>query len=440
MFKINLAKAKSIYRDLPPELLYPLRFVPFSLFCGTPYRKQFKELLAIKNMSNERCEEVRNNRLINYLNDSIKYTKFYAEHAKSLNITEVVSIEQLFDFPIISKDEIQEDLEWFLDSRYRGARYKVSTGGTTGKQTQLFLSNDCYSKEWAFVNQYLYENGVDINSKRLCLRGVTGVKPNELLAHNPLYKELLISPFKINAKNLLENANSIKKFGAKWIHGYPSSVKEFCSTLTEVGINMEEIKHILLVSEKLYSDQLTQIKKSFFNAKLLSFYGMTERVIFAPLVGNVFIPNQLYGVTEEVDGELIGTGFVNEATRLVRYRTGDTAKVVKKNGFVTEISELTGRWGKEFLLGSSGVKITMTSLNTHCDSLERVKKYQFRQSGVGCCTILLVVNEEFTRKDEEILVAVFKSKVGQELKITTKIVSEIPLTARGKHQFIVSSL
>jgi phenylacetate-CoA ligase len=440
MFKIDLTKIKSIYRGLPSELLYPLLFVPFSVFCGAPYRKQYKELESISAMSNEQYSEVRNNRLINYLNDSIKYTKFYSDHARSLNIKKVVDIEQLFDFPIISKDQIQEDLEWFLDSRFENNRYKVSTGGTTGKQTQLYLSNDCYSKEWSFVNKYLHDSGVDINSKRLCLRGVTGISPSDLLGHNPLYKELLISPFKLNSKNLLANIGAVKRFDAKWLHGYPSSIKEFCSALEGVKFDVDMIEHILLVSEKIYSEQLIKIQDTFTNAKILSFYGMTERVIFAPLVGDVFVPNQLYGVTEEIDGELIGTGFVNEATRLVRYRTGDTAKVVKKNGFVTEITELTGRWGKEFLLGSSGVKITMTSLNTHCDSLERVKKYQFRQSDVGCCTMLLVVNEEFTHKDEEKLVAVFKSKVGQELKITSKIVSEIPLTARGKHQFIVSSL
>lgn len=436
---IDLAKIKSLYNKTPNELKAPLYFIPYSLFCGKIYRKQYQELNKQLSLSSLEIEDIRNKRLINYLNDSIQHTKYYADVAKKLKITKVVDVEQFFEFPILSKDEIQDDLDLFLDSRFVAHRYPVTTGGTTGKQTKLYLSNNSYSAEWAFVNHYLSQSNVNENSKRLCLRGVSGIPPKELLGYNPLYKELLLSPFRLNKKNILKNIKEIKKFNPKWIHGYPSSVKEFADILSELNIKLDKVKHILLVSEKIYPEQREFIK-SVFNADILSFYGMTERVIFAPLVGNKYIPNQLYGVTEEVNGELIGTGFMNLATRLIRYKTGDTADVVKKENFVIEINELTGRWGKEYLLGDTGMKITMTALNTHCDTLSKVKKYQFHQTVIGQCNLLLEVDDDFDFDDKIKIQDLFQKKVGKEICISCIVVNKIPLTKRGKHQFIYSKL
>ncbi|TVP09752.1 hypothetical protein [Shewanella sp. MSW] len=437
--KIDLSKIKAVYNSLPKELKYPLFLIPFSIFCGKVYREQYRELEKQLELSHLDVEAIRNARLIEYLNSSIQHTKFYSDVAKKLKITKVVDVEQLFEFPILSKEEIQADLELFLDIRYKNRSYPVTTGGTTGSQTKLFLSNNCYASEWAFVNHYLSKNGVNVNSKRLCLRGVGGIQSSELLGSNPLYKELLLSPFRMNEESILKNINSIQKFNPEWIHGYPSSVREFATILDNLNIELKRIKHILLVSEKAYPDQIEVIQNAF-NANILSFYGMTERVIFAPLEGNKYIPNQLYGVTEELNGELVGTGFINSATRLIRYKTGDMAEVTKKGNFVVEINELTGRWGKEYLVGHSGVKITMTALNTHCDALNRVKKYQFYQKIIGFCELLLVVDSSFTSEDKDTIGALFQNKVGGELSISCKIVSKIPLSKRGKHQFIISEV
>jgi len=436
---INLEKLKKLYKNLPDEVTYPLLYLPFNLFCGGEYRKLFKTLQESTSLSEDQVEILRNQKLISYVNDSIKHTKYYADIAKKLKIEQIVNIEQLFEFPLLTKEHIQNELDLFLDDRYCHQRYKVTTGGTTGKQTELFLGNDCYAKEWAFVNAYLASNNVNVDAKRLCLRGVSGIKPNKLLGYNFLYNELLISPFRLNDESIINNISEIKKFKPNFIHGYPSSVKEFATILENNEEIIESIKTILLVSERIYPEQITQIKKVF-NANILSFYGMTERVVFAPLIDNSYIPNQLYGVTEEVNGELVGTGFINSATRLIRYRTGDTATVNKTGGFVTKIEELTGRWGKEYLQGKTGVKITMTSLNTHCNALERVKKYQFYQKVIGCCDLLLVLNTDFTDSDLKNVSSTFQEKVGGELDITCKIVKDIPLTNRGKHQFIITEL
>lgn len=436
MFSLNLAKLKEIYKSIPSNYLYPISYIPYSVFCGKSYRNTFKELENQDFYS----KDYLNKKLISYLNESICYTKFYKDYAKSKGLTKIRNVEEFFDFPIISKSQLEDDLEWFVDSRYLKSSYIVTTGGTTGKQTSLKMSNEAYGKEWAFVNHYLKSQGININSRRICLRGTNGIDPNSLIGFNHLYKELLISPFRINKNSIQENFKIINDYNASWIHGYPSSVSEFAKLLADENLSLPDIKHILLVSEKVYPEQLKNLSETF-DSKILTFYGMTERVIFAPLVNDCLVPNRLYGVTEEINDELVGTGFINKATRLIRYKTGDEAEVTKSSdGFVDKITQVKGRWGKEYLLGVNGVKITMTSLNIHSDSLVNVIKYQFSQNKKGFCDLLIQPSPKFSNGEELKIANEFQVKVGNELIFTPRLVKNIPLTKRGKHSFIVSNL
>lgn len=437
---MNLNKIKKVYKSIGSPFTLPLRYIPFSLFCGKEYRNTYKELIRIDTLSEKEKEDIYNIKLINYLNESISHTKFYKDFAKSKGISNINSPMQLYEFPIIHKEQLKEDLEWFLDPRFKHHSFRVSTGGTTGSQTHLMMSNKAYSREWAFVNNYLRLRGIGENSKRLCLRGVSGIRDDKLIGYNDIYKELLISPFKLNTDSLSDNFIKISNFSAEWIHGYPSSVSQFADHLSILGHKLPDIKHILLVSEKLHNEQLASIKNTF-DADILSFYGMTERVVFAPLINDMFTPSRLYGVTEEINGELVGTGFVNQATRLIRYRTGDEALVSKdNNGVVSEIISIEGRWGKEFLLGNKGEKITMTALNIHSDVLCNVNRYQFEQFEEGKCILKLVPNKILSKIEIESVRNEFQAKVGCALYIEAKVVSHIELTSRGKHLFINNHL
>ncbi|MEZ8036955.1 hypothetical protein [Vibrio crassostreae] len=434
---IKLSTLRQLYKSIPHQVLSPLNYLPYSVFCGSIYRNKLQEL---NDVNLQIIEEYQNEKLINYVNESIAFTKFYKDYAKSKGFSKITDIEQINDFPLVSKDHIASNLDWFVDFRYKNKSFIVSTGGTTGRQTKLLMSNEAYSIEWAFVSKYLQDNGVDINSRRLCLRGADGIESSSLLGFNHLYKEMLISPFRLTEENVLRAYKDILKYGAKWIHGYPSSVSEFAKVLSNLDLKLPSINHILLVSEKLYPEQEHTIR-NVFNCKILTFYGMTERVIFAPKIDESFVPHKLYGYTENVDGELIGTGFVNKATRLIRYRTGDNASsTANENNHVETIDEILGRWGKEYLVGANDTKITMTSLNIHSDVLENVVKYQFFQTEKGKCTLLIQPSSTFSDGEEFTVCSEFVKKTGSELQITPKITNDIPLTSRGKHRFIVSEL
>lgn len=437
--KMNLTAIKRAYRSVPYPFNAPLLHVPFEWFCGSAFRNQLKLLREQDACSPEQRQQLADQALIQYLKDAVQYTPFYSEFAKRAGIRTIETPDILFKFPIIDKETLIREGERLCDARYKNQRYLVSTGGTTGNQIHFYLSNDCYAKEWAFVAHFLSKHSISLNDRRLCLRGVEGIHQDSLIGYNPLYKEQLISPFRLNVARIKAVLNEIQKFNPRWIHGYPSSVADFANILKSIGAEIPSIKGVLLVSEKLHIDQKASISEMFGN-NIATFYGLSERVIFAEKRDDTYYPNELYGATELIDGELVGTGFSNRATYLIRYRTGDAAQTSDSQSRLVRIDEITGRWNREFLVGHKGERISMTALNIHCDVLNGVRRYQFFQSTPGKCTLKLMIDENFDASLIPKITNLFQAKVGTSLSITTQIVSDIPLTNRGKHRYIISEL
>lgn len=438
---ISLSKIKTLYHKTPQPIKNSLLRVPFGVFLGTKYREHLKYLRAFESLTFTQKIASSENKLLYYVNCAIADTPFYIDFAKKKGWSKIESMEQFFEFPMLTKEQLTEDLNWFTPKHVKNS-FTVTTGGTSGRQTELLMSNDAYKKEWAYKTLMLEKSGVSINSKRICLRGVDFYGSKSSVRFNPLYKEIQVSPFQLNESEFEQIFLKVKSFGPEWIHGYPSSIYEFARLCKLKGVDNFKLKAALLVSEKLYSEQ-EELIVSVLGVKLLSFYGMTERVIFAPLEGKgVFIPDLAYGYTEEKDGQLIGTGYVNNATRLIRYCTGDEVSVEKEGELVTNITSLKGRWGKDYLVGINGTKITMTSLNVHSEDLQFVKRYQFFQSETGKCLLKVVLSDNFMPSTAQLdaVKSVFQKKVGEELAISLKIVDEIPLTKRGKNKFIESTL
>ncbi|MGF1879342.1 hypothetical protein L4D77_29305 [Photobacterium frigidiphilum] len=435
--KLNLTSIKSIYKSLPPVLVRFLEYIPFKVFCGKEYVSQCS-LIENEQVSIGSDEHIK--RLLDFSNDVINNVPFYQRFCRDNDIKVLESLDDFRMLPLINKEMILNDTELFVDHRYKNNAYKVSTGGTTGRQLSFLMSNSAYSKEWAFVNSYIRQLGGDENSRRLCLRGVSGIKENNLIGYNPLYKEMLISPFHLTEDKLKHEIDTILAYKPKWIHGYPSSVALLSKLLKKMNMTLPSVEFVLLVSEKLYDEQYEVISETF-GPRIHSFYGMTERVIFAPLKDSGFVPDPLYCFVEEIDEELIGTGFINDAFPILRYRTGDSATTVKtSNNVVKRMPSILGRWGREYLIGNSGIHISMTSLNVHCNTLDSIERYQFVQECVGKCFIDLLPGSDFTEGDEKKIKDVFQRKLGSELHITSRIVDDIQLTTRGKHKFIVNKI
>lgn len=433
---MNLSAVKRIMMACPDWVKAPLRLVPFALFCGPHYRKELALLSASDGVGEHALRAMQYERLINYANIAIERVPFYRDAAKDIGIHRLESVDQIRQFPIVTKQVLSERLDQFLDPRCVGRRYEVATGGSTGRPTRLFLSNDCYAREWAFVAHYLASCGLNLNLPKLTFRGVDRGAGGKAVSKNPLYKELLISPFRLTLDEVDRCWRDILSHRPTWLHGYPSSVAAFARIAKQLGRRLPGVKYALLVSEPVLEDQAAAIV-DVFGCQILSFYGMSERVCFATKRERGMVPNRLYGFTESVDGRVVATGFLNQAMRVMRYDTGDEAKCeVADDGCVTRIVELAGRWGLDYLVGSQGQRIYMTALNSHHVLMGRIARMQFYQTSPGRCMLRVLPLQAWGVEDTAKLEQLYSEKCGLALQVKVEVVTALPLTKVGKHRMI----
>jgi len=217
------------------------------------------------------------------------------------------------------------------------------------------------------------------------------------------------------------------------------------------------LKAVLLGSEPVEAGERELIEKVF-GVRAFSWYGHSEQVILAGECEKTTVYHHFpdYGIVELIDGqgepvvkegdsgELVGTGLYNRSMPLIRYRTGDRARLrdwhCECGRCHDRFGQVEGRWEKAYLIGRSGAKISLSSMNVHGPEFDRVGRYQYYQEQPGVMDLRVVVLPGFSENDMAAIRALYAGKTGSELRIDIKVVDDIPLTQRGKFLRLIQAI
>lgn len=449
-----LQSVKNAYLKMPDWIKAPIETIPPSVVLGKNYRAQKYLLKESRNWSAQELIEYQRSKLFDVAEYAAKYVPYYREMFSLMGLPErLTSIEQYQSLPLLTKDIIREQGDRLVSEKVKkSARYKVMTGGTSGTPLEFWMSSEAYAKEWAFVHDLLERYNIESTDRKIGLRGVAFPKASEGVYHqfNTIYRELQISPFHLTESNLGNLEKIIKNYRIKYIHGYPSSVTQFVSLISKYDWCKDlQLKGVLLVSETVYPYQKKMIENAL-KCPVISFYGHSERLAFAGTVPGEedYFLDPRYGFSEIHEGELVSTGFINMATPMLRYRTGDMARIdadgspnrLGTNAF-PKLKGVKGRWLQEMLFGKSGAKISITSLNMHSDVFKKVQRFQFYQDKPGMFELRVVPTSDFQKEtDYGRIEKAFMEKVGHELDFIIKTVDKVDYTSRGKQKFLIQKL
>lgn len=443
---------KRIYQSSPDWIKAPVGWLPLSLVLGRHYRRQKKLLAQSASWDQEKLLSYQKNALFDMVEYAATSTQFYRDLFKKSGLpAKLESMEQFCQIPLIDKQEVKKlGKAVFSDTLPASQRYKVSTGGTSGSPLSFYMSNEAYAREWAFVHDLLSRYGIKPDDRKLSIRGVPISRGSgrKYIQYNPVYKELQVSPFHITEQIINREVDKIISFKPVYLHGYPSAL-ELLAKLARANNwgGKLNLKGVLAISENLFPGQKELIEDAFC-CEVFSFYGHSERLIFA---GNWpgkrgYVIDPRYGFTEIINNELVGTGFINKATPLLRYKTGDMATIMEHgdgSGLLAmpRIEKVEGRWRQEIIIGKTGSRISITALNMHSDVFENVERFQFYQDTRGEVELRIVPMEAYSKsKDEQSIVKGLKEKVGDELDIEIVLLDSIELTGREKQLFLIQKL
>jgi phenylacetate-CoA ligase len=431
---MNLNKLKSLYLNSPLIFKEIYALIPFRIRNGKIYR-MWREKLKQQTIDDRNPSDT--------LKYAISNFKVYSELYNSIDTNNWEKI------PFIDKYFIQKYISEF--ELFSIPKFYVTTGGVTGKPAKFFQSNNIWYKELAFVYDYFEKHGYKSTMLKASFRGgdFSHLKPNIFWKSNPNYNEIHFSPFHINSKTIEKYVERLNKIQPKYFHGYPSAFISLARVMNNNGLKLNyKLKCIFLISEGFKKEDV-EFLQSTFNCEVSSFYGHSERLIFAEASKdlNYYIPNPLYGYLELIDeygnviknnnvvGELVATSYDNLAMPLIRYKTGDYTHYIDYN--TKSFAPLKGKWGQMNLIGINGEEISLTALNLHSNELNSIQKIQFVQNQKG----KVILNVMFETTNNEFLIKslseLLTNRVGGLIHFDLNETEEFILNLRGKMPLIV---
>ncbi|MEK6677771.1 MAG: glycosyltransferase [Planctomycetota bacterium] len=376
----------------------------------------------------------------------------------ALDPRDIRSIEDFRGLPTINKDTIHEYAEtmYTIPKDSNGVDF-VTTGGTGGTPLRFHIGADRSAYEYAHLVHAWRRAGYDLRIPQAVFRGRV-VKPDATgLRHeyDPILRRHFFSNFHMTDENMARYLEHFTAIGPCFLHVYPSSVDALVRFIERSKTQPpSNILGILAGSENICAEGRQRAERVL-GARYFTWYGHSEKCVFAAECehSSDYHIAQTYGFFELLDdngdaitapgqrGEIVGTSFLNTVVPFIRYRTGDYATFVGEScracgRNVPIVRDIRGHRDQETLITRDGRRISLTALNMHDDTFDRVARFQFSQSEPGETLLRLVPARGFNREDRERILKNLHGKFEGAMTITIELCDEIPLTRMGKANYV----
>ena len=304
----------------------------------------------------------------------------------------------------------------------RRGRTPTSGGSTAGEDWGCFERRGRV-RGWEWLRELSVRrfNNLYLSGSMLSARTV-GSYVDALVAYDPTYIEIF---------------PSAGRFLAEWIL-HQSSPPAFPS-----------LKAVFLSSETVLEGDQERIALAF-GAPTFNKYGNSEQ---ATIIGQCEHGSmhefEEYSFTEYLPidddsspgaAEIISTTFVNRATPLIRFRTGDEVVLSSTpcacGRALRRIGSITGRQ-QEYLLSVSGERLWQATMAGSGNVFDGVAQFQYYQEEPGTAVVRVVPLRQLTEADAAAIVAEAEHMAGGTVRFTVQVVDEVEKTPRGKALTIV---
>lgn len=420
----------------------------FDHFKGGKTKKQLNEIeFCIKNPNNEKAIQIRNIHLERLLNHAIKTTPYYS----SFNVSDRIS-----DFPVIRKTIIQDNFELFQSSEFKDkTNFKVSTSGSTGVPFFLFQNKSKRNRNHADIIYFFNTGHFNVGNRLYELevwRGHNQKGKLKAWLQNAIQFDISrLTDKRIETFiELLKSDNQSKKT----LLGFATSFEMIAQYLDKNNIILNDLGITSAIANSEYLNPYTKFTLAkHLNTTVLSRYSSEEVGMIAQQTidsPNSFVINHASYYVELLHldrdepvkpgefGRIVVTDLFNYAMPIIRYDTGDIAKLgLNKNGAM-QFDQIEGR-KMDVILDSQGNLISSFVVYTKFYKYYALlKQYQFIQQGEKEYEVKLnLQDDDFPFEDD--LVNDIKSDFGEDAKVVISYVDEIPPLSSGKRRKVMNN-
>ena len=385
----------------PDFISRKLIYFPFRYRYGKPYEEYGKLISEEENWSEAELESY----IVKHFDKIFQYAKsfkLYRDKYKKSGILDLVikNIEDIQKVPILTKDEIRENL-----SEFSGA-HAAFTGGTTGKPLHFYINKDAWAKEWAYFHRIWGEVGYKYTDAKFRLRMENS--KDKFITYYYEQNEYVLNTYRMTKKNIDEFFKVLKTRNVKFIHGHPSSINDFLKDIENVisksqkELIQRQIECCFYQSE-YPAPQIVKYLRNDWGLNFVSWYGHAEQCVFAVAKKNTleYVPFHTYGFVEVDDDKLIGTSYHNFDMPLIRYDTGDIVMPKKEKHRILKSFAIKHGRTFDYIYDKNDLKINLLvywqfhgfEIFNFCDY---VQVYQDKK---GSATIIVISKDPNVIKD-----------------------------------------
>ena len=356
--------------------------------------------------------------------------------------------------PLLDKEVLRTREEEFMADN--AEKYGItwdSTSGSTGTPLHLIVDDSTrVNKLIALIRSYHWA-GYTFGKKTFSLQSY--YLKNADTEYNGLYRVLRFDSNRLKKETALKVLMTINKIKPKFFMGFPFDFLMLSQFAAEAGMEINPPDSIVTYGETL-SDKKRELLESAYKCKVYDYYSHHEcAAMIAECKHNTKHLIEDFAYQEIVDengeeltdgetGELVGTGLYNFAMPLIRYKTRDTV-TMESNGWTC----VCGRkfrivrriFGKQCdYLHTPDGRVLGAVMSHSIDQAKGMVMSQCVQDAVNHVWINMVTDSTFDENSLHELEKGLRKRLGNEMKIDFRKVSQLEKSRGGKTPFILSKI
>lgn len=423
--------------------------------------ERLKFLRASQYWDRERLRSWQLERLNALLAQARTHSPYYREALRSICLP-LASLEQLEELPVMSKQNIRENLDRIKCANLPAGRFVMSrTGGSTAEP--MFYFWDKRGMDWNRASVYRSAEwaGTALGERALQMSG----SHFDYDEAQKLFSQIVYflqryrdCPVSVMTDEVLESHfRSLLSYRPTAIWGYASGIAVFAGYIgrhhPEAGFDF--LRALITSSETLRPEQRRLIEQVFGPGKVFDHYGSREMYIGAEcsahrgyhlhaevlLVETVNHENRRSAGGEP--GRILLTDLSNHAFPFIRYEIGDVGVMMDDGDCpcgitLPRLASLQGRIADLIVLRDR--VLTPPNFATLFSDLRGIKAYQIRQDSLDEVQVFLVPDHDYSPDFARYVTDAIARMVGDRVRVVLQEVPEIRVPESGKRRFIVSTV
>ena len=439
------------------------------LYYKTPFQKKilnrYKELISTHKNAHDQNESIQLKRLNHLLNHAFKFVPFYKKHWKDLkyiknNTIVLNSINQLYDFPILTKELIRNNSSHLVAININPKKtFNQTSGGSTGVPVNFVQDEEYQINNLAsFYLQHSWK-GINFYNKTIYLWGAErdifkGEKPYIEYLKDYILNTNRLNTFVLNPKTIRKYIDIINKSNAVLIIAYVQSIHEIARYAKKNNIYIKKQNAIHCAAGTLYDFMKKEIEEVF-QCKAYNHYGSREVGAIASECSasdglHILMHHNIVQPIEfnqnEQESNIIITNLNNYSMPLIRFDIGDlgvfTEEKNKCKCGVTypKIKKVVGRT-TDFFQNKKGDKIDGEYFTHLLYFIPEVNRFQFIQEDFTNIVIKIQgVKGSIPREKTLDIIQKVRLVMGDDCIVSFSYVDEIEKTKTGKFLYTFSKL